>query len=271
MAVYSANAVIEGAVRAEGSGVRAGRVLRMAVPAALLAALVLFSAPVPSAAESGETVLRAYGPGGPHHAVSECAELFRERYGITVGVIKASPLELSRRLKEDGDVYFTGAEYMLDDFAEEYSDIIDAATVVALHPRQVGIVVRKGNPHGIMGVECLGKKGIVLMAANLEEMEPFLSPDGTDAAKVSMRVHTGREGVKAWREQGRIDAWLTYRSWHHELKDEAEFVEIPWDQARRHTMAAITLGTPNREAALQFLEFLQSPEARDIFVKHGWD
>lgn len=261
-----------------GCGGWAGILFRAARPfskilalTAVLAAFLFLPTGNAWAEESAGTVLRAYGPGGPHHVIGECAELFKLRYGIAVGVIRASPLELAKRLKEDGDIFFTGAEYMLEEFVEEYSDIIDPATAVKLHPRQVGIVVREGNPHGIMGVECLGKDGVVLMAANLEEMGPFLSPDGTGRAKVALRAQTGFEGMKAWRANSEIDAWLTYRSWHRELKDGSVFIEIPWAEARRHTMAAVTEGTDKREEALKFIEFLKSSEAREIFLKHGWD
>jgi accessory colonization factor AcfC len=55
-------------------------------------------------------VLRVYGPGGPHHVLQECADLFHKRSGVEVAVIKALPHDLKRKLHEDGDIYYGGAE-----------------------------------------------------------------------------------------------------------------------------------------------------------------
>ena len=76
---------------------------------------------------------------------------------------------------------------------------------------------------------------------------------------------------RPWRSRPELDAWVTYKSWHVGLEGEADFIELSGDDAVRFTPAALTRRTPQREAALQFIEFLKSPEARKIFVRHGWE
>jgi accessory colonization factor AcfC len=234
---------------------------------------LLLLAPATAGASSQEPVkvLRAYGPGGPHHVLKECAELFRQRHGVAVAVIKAAPAELARRVREDGDIYFGGAGYMLEDFSRENPDLLDMRSVETLHPRRVGVVVRKGNPLNIKGVECLQREGVDLLVARLENMAQFYAPGSGRMDNVRREVHSGQEGVDAWRAARELDAWVTYKSWHVSLEGESDFVELPGDQALRFTPVAMTRKTPYRHEAKKFFAFLKSPEAREIFVAHGWE
>lgn len=68
-----------------------------------------------------------------------------------------------------------------------------------------------------------------------------------------------------------LDAWVTYKSWHVGLEEETDFIEIPGAHALRYTPVALTTRTPHRREARQFIAFLKSPEARSIFVAHGWE
>lgn len=224
-----------------------------------------------AATQAPAKVLRAYGPGGIHHVLQECSDLYRERAGVSVAVYKASPQELAKRVPEDGDIFYAGAEYMVDDFVRRNPGVLDLGTMARLHPRRIGVVVRKGNPLDIRGVECLEREEIDLLAVRLEEMGSFLGPRETPRGNVRRSVYTGQEGVAAWRTFPELDAWVTYRSWHVELRHEAEFIEIPGDQALRYTPVALTNRTPHRREAELFIAFLKSPEARRIFVAHGWD
>ena len=79
-------------------------------------AVLLQIATSTAAADTQNKMLRVYGPGGPHHVLQECADIYLDRTGVDVAVIKALPYDLERKLPEDGDIYYGGAEYMLEDF-----------------------------------------------------------------------------------------------------------------------------------------------------------
>jgi accessory colonization factor AcfC len=239
---------------------------------ALFTALALLAASAFASTGSPAPVLRAYGPGGPHQALQECADLYRDLHGVSVGIIKAGPAELAKRLRTDGDIYFTGAEYMLEDFVEENPGVIDLHTVDELFQRRIGILVREGNPLGIKGIACLRRDEVDLVVADLENMESFLAPVCGDKPSLGPKqIYTGADGVNAWCSSPEIDAWVTYKSWHLELEEYSDFIEIPCDHALRSTMVAITSRSENRKAAQHFIDFLKSPEARRIFVEHGWE
>jgi accessory colonization factor AcfC len=241
------------------------------VVAAIFVGLLLHAARVEASSGATSRIVRAYGPGGPHHVIQECAELFREKHGVTVRVFKASPQELARRVREDGDIYFGGAEYMVEDFARENPGVLDPHSVQKLHARRVGLLVRKGNPLGIQGLDCLQRDEVHLLAARLENMAEFYAPSSELELDVWRQTHTGQDGVEAWLDSREIDAWITYESWHLELEDQSEFIELPCGHARRYTTAALTTRTRHRKAAEHFISFLKSPEARSIFVEHGWE
>jgi accessory colonization factor AcfC len=221
--------------------------------------------------DSPGKILRVYGPGGPHHVLEECANLFREQHGVEVAVIRALPHELEQKLREDGDIYYGGAEYMLEQFDRRNPGVLDMASVEKLHPRRIGIVVRKGNPLNIQGVEDLKRTEVDLLDVKLENMRQLHGTLPGKIGDIRRFVYTGQEGASTWLAIPEIDAWVTYKSWHVSLEADSDFVEIPGDQALRFTPVALTHRTPHRQEARHFITFLKSAEARRIFTEHGWD
>jgi accessory colonization factor AcfC len=232
--------------------------------------LLLYAATVAASMEVPARVLRIYGPGGPHHVLAECAELFGERHGVDVTVIKALPYELDQKVREDGDIYYGGAECMLEEFDGRNPGVLDMSTVEKLHPRRIGIVVRKGNPLNIEGVEDLDAEGIEILDVKLENMRQLHNASGL-SSNLRRYAYTGQQGTVAWLSTPTIDAWVTYKTWYVRLVAESDFIEIPGDAGLRFTPMALTHRTPHRQEAMQFIDFLKSREAHQIFVQHGWE
>ena len=256
-------------VSCQGRGRRVvnGQLFRWAVVVLLL----LVTATATASTETPAKVLRAYGPGGPHRVLEECADLFKAKHGVDVVVSKALPHDLERKLREDGDLYFGGAEYMLEEFEQRNPGVLDMTSMVKLHPRRIGIIVRKGNPLDIKGIEDLQRKEIKLLDVKLENMRHFHGAQPNQRNNIRRYVYTGQQGVTEWLTSPEINAWVTYKSWHVWLEEEADFIEIAGDHALRFTPMALTSRTTHRQEARRFLSFLKSEEARQIFRKHGWD
>lgn len=237
----------------------------------LVGGLLLLAATAGASTENPRKTLYVYGPGGPHHVLEECADLFQEKHGVKVVVIKALPHDLAEKLGENGDIYYGGAEYMLEAFDHSNPGLLDMTTLEKLHPRRIGVMVRKGNPLNIKGIEDLNRQGIDILDVKLENMRHFHGTGTDRSSNIRRFVYTGQQGVDAWQASPDIDAWVTYKSWHARLEESADFIEIPGNHALRYTPVVLTQGTPQRHVAMQFITFLKSAEARQIFQEHGWD
>ena len=225
----------------------------------------------PTNADSSEKILRVYGPGGPHRAIVECAKLFMERHDILVEVIRALPHDLETRLPQDGDIYYGGAEYMLDDFNRMNPGILNMTTLETLMPRQIGIIVRKGNPLNIRGIADLSREDVDLLDVKLENMRHFYNNPGNTLQNVARLEYTGRQGALAWNASPEIDAWVTYKTWYVSLAQDSEFIEISTDDAKRHLPIVLTGRTHHQQEAMAFISFLKSDAAAGILQKHGWN
>lgn len=252
-------------------GVAAGRKPPRIRRALLIAWLLLSVAPARVSADLPHPALRIYGPGGPHEVLLECAARYRELHGRAVEVLKGGPGRLDRLASQDGDLYYGGAEFMLHDFDRRNPGVLDLRTVELLYPRRVGIIVRKGNPRTIRGLEDLQREGIRVLKASRESMHEYHDGQLEGGRPYIPEPYSGRDALKAWRADQTIDAWITYKSWHAVLAAEADFVELPTDRALRFTPIAIIARTPNRQEAERFIAFLKSPEAGRIFKEHGWE
>ena len=159
---------------------------------------------------------------------------------------------------------------MLEGVARRNPGVLDMTSVVKLHPRRIGIVVRKGNPLGIDNVEDLTKNEVGILDVKLENMRHFHGASSGLSYNVRRLEYTGKQGAEAWLNAPEIDAWVTYKTWHLTLQEESDFIAIPGDIGVRFTPMAITQRTQHKDEAKQFIAFLQSAKARQIFEQHGW-
>ncbi|WP_169432749.1 substrate-binding domain-containing protein [Desulfovibrio aminophilus] len=224
------------------------------------------SSPLPA----GES-LRVYGPGGPYPAMKECAALYSARAGIPVEVVKGQPDLLVEAVRSDGDLFYNGAEYMMDDFLAAHPGVLDAAGVTPLFARRMGIIVRAGNPKAIAVPEDLRKPGVAVLDVRLENMAGPRHDPPQGLPGVALSVVTGEQGFAAWKERPDLDAWVTYRTWHAQLTDGSLFLPLPGAEGLRSVVAAEVIGARHPEEARRFRDWLTSKEARAVFVRHGFE
>lgn len=113
-----------------------------------------------------DKVLNVYGPGGPFGPMKECAEMFSKAYEIEVKVVAGPTPQWIDKAKQDADLIFGGAEYMLTEFIQKYPGLVEEKTRASLYIRAAGILVRKGNPKKITSLSDLAKDGIKLIDVN---------------------------------------------------------------------------------------------------------
>ena len=117
--------------------------------------------------EKGPEKLLIVGPGGPYEAMKEAAEAFSRLKGVAVEVVKGPP---EKWVEQQADLIYGGAPNMLEDFMAAHPQAIEPGSLRNVYNRQIGIIVRKGNPKGIAELADLGRESVKLLDVKLETM-----------------------------------------------------------------------------------------------------
>jgi accessory colonization factor AcfC len=212
--------------------------------------------------------LRVVGPGGPYLAMTECADSFRRDRAVAIEVLKAPP---SAWRRAHADVIYGGFPAMLTNFATKHPDVLDPREIKLLYERHIGLLVRPGNPRHLHTLADLGREGIRVLEVRLERMEQFHDQVPGWRQRVATTVLTGEEGLDAWQTIPDVDAWVTFETWCVAANGTADFVPLSATTgSTRPTVVAVTCGTRRRAQAVEFVTFLQSPMAHEVFRKWGW-
>lgn len=231
-----------------------------------------------SSAMAQSDTLYVYGPGGPLSPMKECAQLFAIKTGIPVKVVGGPESKWLAMAEQNADLIFGGSEYMLTQFDQQHQGLIDSKDRISLYQRRAAILVRPGNPKQIKSIADLAKPGIQILDVNgAGQLGLWEDIVGKQNLIAKIQSHIGQSfantglGIEAWKKDSSFDAWITYASWHENLKNETEIVELSSElQTYRGTPIARTLKGAHQTQALSFMKFLQSDPAHKIFKKWGW-
>lgn len=230
-------------------------------------------------AKAQSDTLYVYGPGGPQVAMEECAKVFSKNMQVPVKVVAGPEAKWIEQAKQNADVIFGGAEYMLTQFAMQHPGLIDSSTRTALYKRGAAILVRPGNPKKITSLKDLIKPGVRLLDVNgagqLGMWEDLAGKQNLIAGiqkNIQKSFPNTALAIDAWKTDNSYDAIISYTSWYLRLKDVSQLVKIPPAQTvYRGTPVAITTITNQKKEAQQFIRFMLSDEGHVIFKKWGWE
>ncbi len=231
----------------------------------LLAATLALAAPFARA----EEVIHAYGPGGPAPAMKEAAEAFSKAKGVKVEVTAGPTPGWIAKAREDADLVFSGAEYMMTDFVGQREGRIDEPTIVSLYRRPSAILVRPGNPKAIRDLPDLAKPGVKVLvvqgAGQTGMWEDMAGKQGdiglVRALRKNIVLHAPNSGAAkdAWTQRPEIDAWIIYNIWQVANPRLADLVPVSQRYViYRSCGAALTKSGAARPLAREFHAFLQS-------------
>jgi accessory colonization factor AcfC len=254
-----------------------GKICCIALPAAICLCL---SAITPLYAAS-EEVLCAYGPGGPYPAMKEAAELFGKQQNVKLEVAAGPTNQWIEKAKNDADIIYSGAEYMMTDFISAMEGRIDETTIAPLYLRPSSMLVRPGNPKRIKDFPDLLKSGMKILVVNGAGQaglwEDIAGRDGNvNTLKVFRRnivayAPNSAAAKKIWTENKDIDAWFIWNIWQIANKDLADLVPMSKKYVLyRDCGIALTKQGKEKEIARKFYEFVQSEDGARIFAKWGW-
>jgi accessory colonization factor AcfC len=236
---------------------------------------------IPAAEVSAEEVLYLYGAVGPSPAIEEAALVFQNRNDVIVKVV-SGPRHLWRdKASIDADLMFSSDEFRMSDYVRSMGLQIDAASVTPLYLRPSAILVRPGNPKGIIDFPDLVRPGMNLMVVNAaghtglwEDMAGKLEDIRTIRAlrkNIVVYAEDSEQALKMWKLRDDIDAWITWNTWAMPLRGRAHVVVPSRDyRVLRPCSIALTARGKGKPMAHKFLEFLTSKEVGTIFNTWGW-
>lgn len=220
---------------------------------------------------SGHTLL-IYCGAGMTKPFQEISEVFQEKSGCEMNVTYANAGQIQSQITAsgEGDLFIAGSEEELkpvQDFVTESRPLVKHIPVLA---------VQSGNPKEIKGLKSLTGEGISLIIGDTEA-----TPIGKIAAKalkdlgIWEQVHI--EATTATAPQmaaviasGEADAAVIWKE-----NCDAQGVEIVENSGLESYIktvpAALLNGEGDAEARGVFLEYLNSPDAQDIWMKYGYE
>lgn len=223
--------------------------------------------------------LYVYGAGGPFGPINECAQLFSKQQNVHIKVTAGPEAAWINNAKQNADVLYGGAEYMLTQFATNHPGLVDNGTRTELYQRGAAILVRPGNPKHISGMKDLSKPGIRILDVNgAGQFGLWEDLAGKEylIAGIQLNIKQSFEntalGIAAWKTDTSFDAWISYASWHNRLMDITQLVTLPKKQnVFRGTPVVISTLSKQKEKANQFIHFMKSEEGHTVFKKWGWE
>lgn len=243
----------------------------------LLAILLVFVLTVPANADP----LYVYGPGGPAPAIKDAAKAFSKKTGREVQIVAGPTSEWLERAKANADVIYSGSETMMSDFVAAMGGRIAASEAQPLYLRASAILVRKGNPKKIRGLEDLFRPGhrvLVVNGAGQNGLWEDMAGRTGEIAKVralrkniASYARNSGEARQAWISDPSLDAWIIWTIWQVSNPDLADVIPVE-ERYRifRDAGAVVTRDGKRDKDAGKFIDFLRSSEGAMIFKRWGW-
>ena len=213
----------------------------------------------------------------------EAARIYRQEKGVEVQItfggsgFVLSQMKLARR----GDVYFPGSSDFMEKAKRGGLVFPETERIVAyLIP---AINVQKGNPKKIGSLKDLLKPGLRLAIADpesvcvgtysVEAVEKNLTPKERALFRKNLvtTVESCEKTANIISLKG-VDAVIGWEVFQHWDPQRIEAVFLKPEEVPRigYIPIAVSRFTGNRPLAEQFVNFLISPEAKDVFKRHGY-
>lgn len=81
-----------------------------------------------------------YGPGGPQAAMEKCANVFSKKMSMPVKVVAGTEAKWIEQAKQNADMVFGGAEYMLTQFKMQHPGLTAMPLPISTMKNVIGVM-----------------------------------------------------------------------------------------------------------------------------------
>ena len=215
---------------------------------------------------------------GLREPVEDLAQTFGKEHDVRIeadyagGEVLLSRLKLARK----GEVYIPGDRHYVDQ-ADQAELVLGRQPVCYFVPT---ILVRKGNPKGIRGLNDLVKPEVRLGLGDAKacaigrQSKRLFEKNGLAWAEVEKNLKFQSLTVNELGMQiqtGSLDAVIVWDAVAKQYAAHGEEAPIPKEQNLISTVeAAVLKCARDRELAEKFIEFARSARGQEILAKHGY-
>lgn len=219
--------------------------------------------------------LRVYCGFGMKKPFTEIADNFSKKTGCNVDLSFGNGAQIQSQIMEsgEGDYFIAGARSEIKKL--ESKDLTGQVTDLARHIPVVAVPA--GNPGDIKSLKDLGKPGLHLAfgdadatpvgkIANKILKDNSLNPKDLDIDR-GMSTPQMIEAIKA----KEADATVVWKE-NAQGQDGVEILNLPGMEDYIKTVPAVELKcSANKKAADEFIKYLNSKEAQDVWAKYGYE
>lgn len=228
--------------------------------------------------------INLYGPGGPHTALQEAASLYTHKTGVKVNVHYGPQAKWNEQARKNADILFGASEQSALAIARDHQANFNEKDIEPLYLRQSILLVKKGNPKNIKGIEDLTRQNIGIIVndgggtsntSGTGVWEDIAGRKGNIDTVTKIRrniiLFAPNSGTarKALESQSQADVWITWVDWAASNPGIGDVVEIAPDYTIWRDMNIVVRKDSDAETR-QFAAWLHSDEAAPAFTKYGW-
>jgi len=232
---------------------------------------------VTNSVPSEKQQLKVYSAGAVAPPLRDAIAIFEKASKVKCDLRIGKPEDLLKEIAKfkKGDVFSSGAEYILDD--AEDRGLVTKGSRKSLGYRRSVIIVSIGNPAKITSLKDLCSKnvrvGIAVEGCLKGLWDDVASKAGlTDQIRRNITHHADACGsLMSLIHSDKVDAIFGWNAFQGVWPDTCEIIELPQNlQVFRSTVAGILSYSKNLKLSKKFVDFLTSPAIRKIYADYGW-